>query len=444
MRIRVILAALALLPSTGFSLGFRLFDQDAFATGRGEAVTATADNPSTIFFNPAGITQLDSFTAEISGYGLNFPVYVKDSSGNEYRSNNNLHALGQVYLTARIKDTPVTLGLGSYSPWGLSINYPDDTTFRNLSVKGSITFETVNPVVAVQLTRSLSVAVGLTLNYAQSMLQEGVHMVGDNYKFSGSGEALGFNAGLMWQPDEHNSFGIRYQGATPITFSGHSRFSLNSAEKHAISAGNKQIAAANAAIKQIKAAYGAYGTAVVDSILTSNGLPTEEIPALQSNYPQQDADAKIMFPEIVTVGYSFRPTKDWNLEADVDWTNWDSLGVVTQHNQDGSKVELPFNYNSSFVYSFGITRYFKYGLHLSGGYIYSEATVPTKYYSPAVPDGRRHIFSVGVGQDLGNYTWDLAYQFTYAPTRTIDNGTAADGSYQFSSHALSLSFGLHF
>jgi long-chain fatty acid transport protein len=444
MRITTLLALTSLLPSTGFCLGFRLFDQDAFATGRGEAVVATADNPSAIFSNPAGITQLDSLTAEISGYGISVPVYVKDTNQNEYRSNDNLKAIGQFYLTAKIKNTPFTVGLGSYTPWGLSVNYPDNTSFRTLAKKGSINFETINPVVAVQLSRTFSLAVGLTINYAQASLEQGVLQVGDGYKFSGSGTALGFNAGLLWKPDEHNSFGLRYQGATPIRFSGHSRFSINADEKRQISAANDQIRAANQAIAQIKSAYGVYGKTVVNSILASNGLPSQPIPEVQSKFPQQDADAKIMFPEFITAGYSFRPTKDWNLEVDVDWTNWDSLGVVTQHNQDGSNVELPFNYQSSFIYSFGITRYFKYGLHVSGGYIYSEATVPTQYYTPAVPDGRRQIFSAGVGQDLGNYTWDLAYQYSYAPTRKIDNGTAADGSYQFSSHALTLSFGLHF
>ena len=38
--------------------GFRLPDQDAFATARGEAFVATADNPSAIYYNPAGITQI--------------------------------------------------------------------------------------------------------------------------------------------------------------------------------------------------------------------------------------------------------------------------------------------------------------------------------------------------------------------------------------------------
>ena len=44
-----------------FANGFRLPDQDAFATARGEAFAATADNASAIYYNPAGISQLEGF-----------------------------------------------------------------------------------------------------------------------------------------------------------------------------------------------------------------------------------------------------------------------------------------------------------------------------------------------------------------------------------------------
>ena len=45
--------------STLWAGGFRLPDQDAFATARAEAFVATADNPSAIYYNPAGISQLE-------------------------------------------------------------------------------------------------------------------------------------------------------------------------------------------------------------------------------------------------------------------------------------------------------------------------------------------------------------------------------------------------
>ena len=46
------------VPNAG-ALGFRIPNQDASAIARGNAFVATADDPSAIYYNPAGITQLE-------------------------------------------------------------------------------------------------------------------------------------------------------------------------------------------------------------------------------------------------------------------------------------------------------------------------------------------------------------------------------------------------
>lgn len=58
------------LPLKALANGFGLPDQDAFATARGEAFTATADNPSAIYYNPAGITQLEGNNYRSGAYGI--------------------------------------------------------------------------------------------------------------------------------------------------------------------------------------------------------------------------------------------------------------------------------------------------------------------------------------------------------------------------------------
>ena len=52
-------ALLGCCPARVFGLGLRVPNQDATAIGRGNAFVATADNPSAIYYNPSGITQLD-------------------------------------------------------------------------------------------------------------------------------------------------------------------------------------------------------------------------------------------------------------------------------------------------------------------------------------------------------------------------------------------------
>ena len=84
------------------------------------------------------------------------------------------------------------------------------------------------------------------------------------------------------------------------------------------------------------------------------------------------------------------------------------------------------------------------GLRASAGYAYSENSVPSGSFNPQVPDSNRHIFSVGLGESLHNFRWDLAYQLVLWANATIDNDTLADGRYSFISHAVTLSVGYHF
>src|ERR1039458_7320661 len=85
------------LPLTTSATGFRLPDQDAFATSRGEAFVATADNPSAIYYNPAGISQLEGNNLRAGIYGIYLdPSYRPPNSGNSYHSSKNLAAVPQL------------------------------------------------------------------------------------------------------------------------------------------------------------------------------------------------------------------------------------------------------------------------------------------------------------------------------------------------------------
>ena len=54
--------------------GFYIPVQDPFAASRGNAFVATADRPSAVFYNPAGLTQLDSAAVHIGVYGVRLGI----------------------------------------------------------------------------------------------------------------------------------------------------------------------------------------------------------------------------------------------------------------------------------------------------------------------------------------------------------------------------------
>ena len=433
-------AFLAALPVTTFALGLRVPEQDTRAMSRANAFVATADNPSAVFYNPAGISMLyngvdlakHSVSLAPTGKGYVAAEEPSISSDSGLRSRLNVMAItlesefspkgggagfdikrtAQIvpssYLTYRAPGSRFTFGFGSYAPYGLGIEWPDNSQFRRQSISGELMYLTVNPVVAYQVSETFSVAAGATINYGRAQLKRGIFDNGglfrhDKFEFDGEGYALGWNAGLMWRPTAQHSFGVNYRSQTDIDFEGDSHVSIPTANL-------------NIGPRTIKV----------------GGVETRE-----------NSDVGIKFPQPIVFGYSYRPTPKWNLEVNADWTDWDNLNTLFLHQKSGD-IALDFNYQSSWMYSAGVSYLFDNGLTASAGYMYSENSVPSRSFNPGVPDSNRHIFSTGIGGNYRGWDWDLAYSWAHGPERTISQGTLADGTYEFNSHAISLGLGQKF
>lgn len=420
------------IPALSFGLGIRIADQDARATARGNAFAATADNPSAIYYNPAGITQLyQTLNTPVSlSLGASNKNYVPPSviEDSPFRTRVGTYAITlenrvdplaagadnfdikrtwqvapNLYTTYKIPNTPLVAGLGIYAPYGFGLEYPEDSPVRTMAISGSINYISINPVIAWQITDSFSLAAGPTFNYARTDLKRGILAPHDHFQFSGDGWGVGWNAGAMWRPHKMHSFGITYRSQTDVNFEGSANTFFNAFN--------------------VATPFGPFPVAGVDS--------------------SEPASVGIKFPQNIVLGYSFRPTEKWNFEVNIDWTDWDNLNTVNLRKKSGD-VALPFNWESSFFYEFGVSYEFDNGLVASVGYIYSENSVPNESFNPLVPDSNRHIFSAGLGGNWKRWAFDLAYQWAHGPERTIRQGTVADGSYQFDSHAVSLSVGTSF
>jgi long-chain fatty acid transport protein len=398
--------------------GFRLADQDAFATARGDAFAATADNPSAIYYNPAGITQLEGNNFRAGIYGIYYnpsfsPTNGAPNSGKTYHSSDNLAAVPQFFYTCTPKDWPVSFGLGVYSPYGGSMSWPQNTGFRTVALSSSLTYIRFNPVVALKPVPGFSIGAGLTVDYANMDLEQGLRpfpQPPNFYRFKGDGWGVGYNLGLLWQPIEQVSIGATFRSAAPVTLAGHTEFEQDSA-----------------------------------------GIAYTRLPA----------HADFTFPLTVVCGLSYRPTPKWNLEFDADYTDWSSFGKTTiyQHGNPGlggpQNPAVKLYWQASWMYEFGVTRYFDGGWHASAGFVFNENSVPNAYYTPLVADMDRYFFSVGAGHKGKRFDFDIAYQFGYGPAHTtkgstpsslsgVIQGQTADGKYDFISHAVLVTVGMHF
>lgn len=379
------------VPVSGFALGIRLFDHDAFATARGDAFVATADNPSAIYYNPAGITQLSGHNAR-GGVDI---IMVESAFDGQPRRNattqNDWMPMPGLFYSYTAQDCPFSFGVGYYLPFGLSLEWPEDGPFRTTTTSGELQYHTLNPVAAWKLTKTLSIAAGPTFNYASADLRRGITAPGDEFKFTGSDFDVGVTAGLLWQPTTKHSFGVSYRSETTMRLEGKSR-------------------------------------------------------VLPYPIPLQDASARLPFPQVIVGGYSYRPSPLWNLEVDLDWTDWNRVNTPVLKQASGN-VSLPLRWESSFSVEAGVTRYFENGLHVSGGYVYLQNSVPEKSFTPLVPDQDLHVFSAGVGGQRERLTWDATYQLSYGPGRNIAGsiyGPTVAGRYKFTSHAFVVSLGYHF
>src|SRR5688572_16883822 len=95
-----LLVSTVLAPLEGDCLGLRIPMQDATAVGRGNAFTATADNPSAIYYNPAGIAQLEGTEVQ---FGLLAYLGITSSytspSGSRAETAYETVMIPQLYLT---------------------------------------------------------------------------------------------------------------------------------------------------------------------------------------------------------------------------------------------------------------------------------------------------------------------------------------------------------
>jgi long-chain fatty acid transport protein len=266
-------------------------------------------------------------------------------------------------------------------------------------------------VLAWKIIPSLSVAAGPMINYVDAHTDQGLDPFPtpqNFFRFTGDGWSVGANAGIRWQPMEELSFGATFRSPAKVTLDGQTEVT--------------------------------------------------EPPFIPPTSTSANMD--LTFPMSVVGGISWRPAPKWNLEFDASYTDWHSFGQTAIHQSNPpigviNPVPLTLDWQASWMYELGVTRYFDSGWNVSAGYCFSENSVPNSFYTPLAADMDRHFFSVGTGWKGRHLSFDVAYQFGYGPEHTVtgsnpssapagSSGQNADGTYSFYSHAVSISAGWHF
>src|ERR1700722_13588065 len=93
-----LMMCLMLCFSTGARAdGYRLPNQDPEAIARGNAFAASADNPAAIYYNPAGITQIQGQQASAGIYLISTSEKFTSTSGATASVNTDFQPVPQIY-----------------------------------------------------------------------------------------------------------------------------------------------------------------------------------------------------------------------------------------------------------------------------------------------------------------------------------------------------------
>jgi long-chain fatty acid transport protein len=444
-----ILFLFAAPTAVAYADGFRNPFQGAAAIAQGNAFAAQADDPTAIYYNPAGMTQLhgiqNSVGVQFVSVNVNYTSPTGVTTQNERPFPIGLPPPGQFFLTANMRDLGVralgdlSLGLGFLNLYGFSLKYPENGPFASAVTRAQLPLLDIKPTAAYRLTDNLSVGLGADIFTFASFIGEG-HAerqfvsaggpvpAGAHVEINGKGTTAGLNASVLYTL-------LRADNGKP-------RLNI-------------------AAIWRSQA------------VLPLNGA------FLVNEAKATDTKSSILLPESYTVGVAWwqvrSDTHEWKMEFNLDWVRWQSIRNFDVQLSTGQMLESPQNWSNALTYAVGMEYKWLQPSWLSawdvavrGGYHHSATPVPDRNFVPTPPDADVHVLSVGAGFFCGesgrflgliscsagsgglmnrkSLGIDLAYQAVLFEQRTVTGSPnpATDGTYKTTNHIGSVTMRVNF
>jgi len=361
--------------SLGFAAGFRLPEQDSAAMGMASAFVGQADNPSAVWYNPAGITQLDG-TRISGGVIIICPELThENTNGTTDVSKRDLYLPVQLYATHKLNDK-IGIGFGINEPFGLTTDWSKTSSTRYVATYSSIVTTEFNPNIAYKMNDNLSVAFGLAYIHIRATLEktQPTSAVTDgNFRLSGDGDGWGVNAALRYKASDTVNLGLSYRSRIKVK---------------------------------------------VDGTAELSGTP------LSGN-----AKTSITLPDLVQIGVSYIASDKLTVNADLEYTMWSTFDKLTIES-DVAAFNKTEEHQWMNVACLRIGGQYKLSdqWKVRAGYLYDQNPVKEEHFETRIPDSDRQGFSIGAGYTIGNVTIDAAYMYLLFNKRTVSNSLMDDAS----------------
>lgn len=411
-----------LFAGNTFAGGFLTGTQNARAMGMGHAFVGMASDASSIYFNPAGLTNLKGMkillgtTFIMPSVDFTGPTPLTTKSTTVARTFTPINFYGVYGM-----DNGLSFGIGVFNPYGLGSEWPSTWIGKSLAVKTELRTFYINPTVAYQVSDNFSIGVGF--NYIISNVQfyqvidiptiplaPGVNLPGATnvgVNLEGNGDAAyTFNVGLLFKPTKDISVGASYRHSAEITFKGDLTFTGLNAKPAGFPVGHSDL------------------------------------------FPSGPGVAKLTMPSDLRFGASYSATADLTLNADVQFTGWSSYKELAADFEKNTAAWADLksikNWENTVTYRFG-GEYRMNDLAFRAGYVYDGNPIPTKYMDPSLPGADRHEFTLGIGYQITqNIRVDAAYQYISFENVVKDSAIPFNGTYVNSTNLFGINLGFGF
>lgn len=461
----------AFLFSSGalYASGFSLYEQGVRAMGRAGAFAATADDPTAIFFNPAGIGQLKG-THFSSGVSIINPARARffpnpslpGPTERFFRStlltprkgfgeeiSNNLFLPGAIYLTQSITDR-VTVGYGVYFPFSLQTN---STNFRNdfdppvfvldgrrfsdrfpgrfASSRSIINVTMHNPTVGIEVTKNFYVGFGFDVAHADVTLEQSFLQPDD----PGTLALGGAFARQLFPQDFAANPAAAARAVVSLLPEGRARLSGEATDVGGNAGVLVKIPQWNT---NLAFAYRSPITLHIDGKSNFAFAPKTPLdpfiagPLVSLFPPEVGASAVLKLPPTYTFGISNHSFKKTELAFDFIFQDYRTvknfpINFKTQTAALHNRI-VPVNNRPSLQYRFGVERKISDTTSYRFGYYYDVSPLPQKDVGILQPDANRHGVTAGLTLPMPRLlpwktTMDLQYLALFFQDRTVNTAT---------------------
>lgn len=442
LRVTALLVGAA-FAQQAFASGYHFGTQSVSAQGTANASGAAAEDASTIFYNPAGLSYVAGTTfsgvldivaphGEFSNNGSHTAGVISPAtgatllpgaatSGNDGGTFVKPTAVPHTYMSHQISDR-TTLGFGVFVPFGSHTKYDENWVGRYNVIETELKTIALNPSFAFKVNDNVSVGAGLTAQYIEGKLAKAADFgsgavglmlsnglvtapiasailsgAGGNPAFSGGvkikGDDWGFgwNVGVMFKLDPTARVGLAYRSKIKHELTGDAQWT----------------------VPQTFATSASFGPLIQAS--------------LNNRYANSAVTLPVDTPESFSVS-GFKQVDDkLALMADVTRTRhsrFEELRIDFAGSLADSNT--PERWKDTTKVSVGGTYKLNEQVKLRGGVAYDQSPVEDANRTPSIPDGNRKWLSLGFNWMLAkDSSFDFAYSFVQVgshPINNFDNG----------------------